>query len=59
MDAVNNRGAAVKKREDTHRAADANKLSRITAGNLGILDGRHGWDTSLGAIVISASWLPC
>lgn len=25
MDAVNNRGAAVKKREDTHRMADANK----------------------------------
>jgi len=25
MDAVNNRGAAVKKREDTHKMADANK----------------------------------
>ncbi|MGH7033681.1 MAG: 30S ribosomal protein S7, partial [Stellaceae bacterium] len=25
MDAANNRGAAVKKREDTHRMADANK----------------------------------
>ncbi|MEQ1890763.1 MAG: 30S ribosomal protein S7, partial [Alphaproteobacteria bacterium] len=25
MDAVNNRGAAVKKREDTHRMADANR----------------------------------
>ncbi len=25
LDAVNNRGAAVKKREDTHRMADANR----------------------------------
>ncbi|NDG28237.1 MAG: 30S ribosomal protein S7, partial [Proteobacteria bacterium] len=25
MDAINNRGAAIKKREDTHRMADANK----------------------------------
>jgi small subunit ribosomal protein S7 len=25
MDAANNRGAAVKKREDTHKMADANK----------------------------------
>ena len=25
LDAVNNRGAAVKKREDTHRMAEANK----------------------------------
>jgi len=25
MDAFNNRGGAVKKREDTHRMADANK----------------------------------
>jgi small subunit ribosomal protein S7 len=25
MDAVNNRGGAVKKREDTHKMADANK----------------------------------
>ena len=25
MDAANNRGGAVKKREDTHRMADANK----------------------------------
>ena len=25
LDAVNNRGAAVKKREDTHKMADANK----------------------------------
>jgi small subunit ribosomal protein S7 len=25
LDAANNRGAAVKKREDTHRMADANK----------------------------------
>ena len=25
MDAVNNRGSAVKKREDTHRMAEANK----------------------------------
>ena len=25
MDAVNNRGSAIKKREDTHKMADANK----------------------------------
>jgi small subunit ribosomal protein S7 len=25
MDAANNRGAAIKKREDTHRMADANR----------------------------------
>ena len=30
MDAVNNTGNAVKKREDTHKMAEANKLSPIT-----------------------------
>ena len=33
LDAANNRGSAVKKREDTHKMADANRRSRITAGN--------------------------
>jgi small subunit ribosomal protein S7 len=34
LDAVNNRGTAVKKREDTHKMADATKRSAITAGNI-------------------------
>ena len=33
LDAADNRGTAVKKREDTHRMAEANRPSRITAGN--------------------------
>jgi small subunit ribosomal protein S7 len=28
LDAANNRGTAVKKREDTHKMADANRRSR-------------------------------
>ena len=33
MDAANNRGNAVKKREDAHRMADANRAFSTTAGN--------------------------
>ena len=33
LDASNGLGAAVKRREDTHKMADANKASRTTAGN--------------------------
>ena len=33
LDAANNRGVAVKKREDTHRMADATRRSRIIAGS--------------------------
>jgi hypothetical protein len=32
LDAANNRGNAVKKREDTHRMADANRAFSHTAG---------------------------
>ena len=32
LDASNNRGTAVKKREDAHRMAEANRASRTTAG---------------------------
>ena len=35
MDAANNTGAAVKKREEVHKAAEANKASRISAGKIG------------------------
>jgi len=34
QDAAQNRGGSVKKREDTHRMAEANKALRITGGNL-------------------------
>ncbi len=34
LDASNNRGTAVKKREDTHKMAEATGRSRTTAGNL-------------------------
>ncbi len=34
LDAANNRGSAVKKREDTHKMADANRRSRIIAGKI-------------------------
>ena len=33
MDASQNRGNAVKKREDTHRMAEANRAFSTTAGN--------------------------
>jgi len=32
IDAANNRGAAIKKREDTHKMAEANKAFAITGG---------------------------
>ncbi len=35
LDAVENKGSAVKKREDTHRMAEANKRSPTIAGNPG------------------------
>ena len=34
LDAANNRGTAVKKREDTHKMAEANRASRITDGKV-------------------------
>ena len=34
IDATNNVGGAVKKREDTHKMAEANKASRITVIDL-------------------------
>ena len=40
LDAANNRGNAVKKREDTHRMADANRAFSTTAGNSGTTDPR-------------------
>ena len=41
VDASNNTGAAVKRREDVHKMAEANKALLIIAGNL-ILLGRRG-----------------
>ena len=34
LDAVNNRGTAVKKREDTHKMAEANKAFSTIDGNV-------------------------
>ena len=34
MDAANNTGASVKKREDTHKMAEANKALLITVGRI-------------------------
>ncbi len=38
MDAANNTGAAVKKREDTHKMAEANRDSHTSAGKIGCED---------------------
>ena len=37
LDAANNTGAAVKKREDTHKMAEANKALLITVGKINFL----------------------
>jgi small subunit ribosomal protein S7 len=59
MDAANNRGTAVKKREDTHKMAEANRPSRITAGNPRRVDRQaRTWpaNTRSKTTATSASW---
>ena len=41
MDAAENRGGAVRKREDTHRMAEANRRSPTTAGNVSCVPSRQ------------------